>query len=128
MIITGWPDDINDVPHALSPYHDRRNILMVEDGLILQGKALIIPPSAGRRSSKQYMKETWELTSAKTEQDTPCIGQESTQTSNISLNHTQHANVTAHRNHDSSSSQLWPWNAHGNSLALTTSTLTDLNT
>ena len=35
MIIVGWPDDINNVPHALCPYHDHRNSLTVEDGLIL---------------------------------------------------------------------------------------------
>ena len=35
MIITGWPDNINDVPYALHPYHGHRNILTVEDGLIL---------------------------------------------------------------------------------------------
>ena len=45
MIIAGWPDNINDVPHALCPYHGHRNILTVEDGLIPQGEALIIPPS-----------------------------------------------------------------------------------
>ena len=45
MIIAGWPDNINDVPHALCPYHGHRNILTVEDGLILQGEALIIHPS-----------------------------------------------------------------------------------
>ena len=43
-IIAGWPDDISDVPHTLCPYHGLRNILTVEDGLILQGEALIIPP------------------------------------------------------------------------------------
>ena len=40
----------------------------------------------------------------------------------------QHANVTAHRNHDSCSSQHWPWNAHCNSSVMTTSTLKDLHT
>ena len=35
MIIAGWPDDINNVPHALCPYHGHRNNLTVEDGLIL---------------------------------------------------------------------------------------------
>ena len=35
MIIAGGPDDINDVPHALCPYHGNRNILTVEDGLLL---------------------------------------------------------------------------------------------
>ena len=34
-IITGWPDNINDVPHALCPYHGHRYTLTVEDGLIL---------------------------------------------------------------------------------------------
>ena len=44
-ITVGWPDNINDVPHALHPYHGHSNILTVEDGLILQGEDLIIPPS-----------------------------------------------------------------------------------
>ena len=45
MNIAGWPYDINDVPHVLCPYYGHRNILTVEDGLILWGEALIIPPS-----------------------------------------------------------------------------------
>ena len=43
-IITGWPDDINNVLHALCPYYGHRNILTVEDGLILWGTAVVIPP------------------------------------------------------------------------------------
>ena len=43
-IIAGWPEDIKDVPRALRPYHPHRHILTVEDGLILRGEALIIPP------------------------------------------------------------------------------------
>ena len=43
-IITGWPEDIKDLPNALRPYHAHRDILTVEDGLILRGEALIIPP------------------------------------------------------------------------------------
>ena len=43
-IITGWPEDIKDLPNALQPYHAHRDILTVEDGLILRGEALIIPP------------------------------------------------------------------------------------
>ena len=77
----------------------------------------------GRRCSKQNMKDTWESASAKTELDTVYTGLESTQTSDVLLNHAQHANITTHRNHDSFSSQHWPQNAHGNSSALTTSTL-----
>ena len=35
IIIAGLPDDINDLPSALCPYHGHRSILTVEDGLIL---------------------------------------------------------------------------------------------
>ena len=35
MIIAGWPDYINDVPHAQCQYHGHRNTLIVEDALIL---------------------------------------------------------------------------------------------
>ena len=34
-INTGWQDYINNVPHALCPYHGHRNTITVEDGLIL---------------------------------------------------------------------------------------------
>ena len=42
IIVRGWPEDVNDVPKALRPYHNHRNELIVEDGLILKGEALII--------------------------------------------------------------------------------------
>ena len=116
---------------ALHPYHGHRNMLTVEDGLILQCGALIISYQKGRRSSKQYMKDKWKSASAKTELDIVYTGPVLTQTSNVLnvlLNHAQHANATAHRNHDSCSSQHQSWNTHGNSLVLTTSTLMDLNT
>ena len=44
MIITGWPDDIKDVPKALWPYHGQCDSLTIEDGLILQGEVIIVPP------------------------------------------------------------------------------------
>ena len=44
-IIAGWPEDIKDLPNALRPYHTYRDVMTVEDGLILCGEALIIPPS-----------------------------------------------------------------------------------
>ena len=56
VIIAGWPDDINDVPHALCLYHVHRNTLIVEDGLILQGESLIIPLS-GREKILQTIHE-----------------------------------------------------------------------
>ena len=43
-IVAGWPEDIKDIPKALRPYHNHRNVMTVEDGLILKGEALIIPP------------------------------------------------------------------------------------
>ena len=45
MILSGWPKDIHDVPVNLCPYHHTHNILTVEDGIILCGEALVIPPS-----------------------------------------------------------------------------------
>ena len=45
LIITGWPRDINEVPHPLHPYWQHRETLTVKDGLVLQGEALIIPPA-----------------------------------------------------------------------------------
>ena len=43
-IVAGWPEDIKDIPKALCPYHNHCDVITVEDGLILKGEALIIPP------------------------------------------------------------------------------------
>ena len=43
-IVAGWPENASDVPNALRPYHNHRDELTVEDGLILKGEALVIPP------------------------------------------------------------------------------------
>ena len=43
-IVAGWPEDIKDIPKALHPYHNHHDVMTVEDGLILKGEALIIPP------------------------------------------------------------------------------------
>ena len=45
LIITGWPKDIKEVPHPLRPYWQHRETLTIEDGLVLRGEALIIPPA-----------------------------------------------------------------------------------
>ena len=52
-IITGWPDDIKGVPKALWPYHGQRDSLTVEDGLILCGEAIIIPPGERKKVLEQ---------------------------------------------------------------------------
>ena len=49
LIITGWPKDIKEVPHPLHPYWQHRETLTVEDGLVLWGEALIIPPAERER-------------------------------------------------------------------------------
>ena len=53
LIITGWPEDIKNVPHPLHPYWQHRETLTVEDGLVLQGEALIIPPTERERALHQ---------------------------------------------------------------------------
>ena len=53
MIITGWPDDVNNVPKALRPYHGQRDSLTIEDGLILRGEAIIVPPGERRKVLEQ---------------------------------------------------------------------------
>ena len=49
LIITGWPKDIKEVPHPLHWYWQHRETLTIEDGLVLQGAALIIPPAKRER-------------------------------------------------------------------------------
>ena len=52
-IIAGWPDDIKDVPKALQPYHGQHDSLTVEDGLILRGEAIIVPPGERKKVLEQ---------------------------------------------------------------------------
>ena len=49
IIITDWPDDIKEVPHPLCPYWQHHETLTIEDGLVLHGEALIVPPSERER-------------------------------------------------------------------------------
>ena len=34
-IVAGWPEDINNIPKALCPYHNHHDVMTLEDGLIL---------------------------------------------------------------------------------------------
>ena len=52
-IIAGWRDNIKDVPKALWPYHGQCDSLIVEDGLILHGEAIIIPPGERKKVLEQ---------------------------------------------------------------------------
>ena len=49
LIITGWPEDIKEVPRPLCPYWQHREYLTIKDSLVLQGKALVIPPAERER-------------------------------------------------------------------------------
>ena len=53
LIITGWPEDIKEVPCPLHPYWQHRETLTIEDSLVLQGEALIIPPAKRERTLHQ---------------------------------------------------------------------------
>ena len=53
IIIAGWPDDIEDVPKALWLYHEQCDSLTVEDGLILCGEAIIVPPGEKKKVLEQ---------------------------------------------------------------------------
>ena len=44
MILSGWPEDVCNVLMDLCPYHHAHDVLTVEDGIILHGEALVIPP------------------------------------------------------------------------------------
>ena len=49
IIITGWPEDIKEVPHPLHPYWQHWETLTIKDGLVLQGEAIVIPPAKRER-------------------------------------------------------------------------------
>ena len=53
LIITGWPEDIKEVPCHLRLYWQHQETLTVKDGLVLQGEALIIPPAKRKRTLHQ---------------------------------------------------------------------------
>ena len=45
MIVKGWPDTLQEVPPAIRCYWSFRDVLFIEDGLILKGQRLLIPNS-----------------------------------------------------------------------------------
>ena len=53
LIITGSPEDIKEVPRPLHPYWQHWETLTIEDGLVLHGEALIIPPAERERTLHQ---------------------------------------------------------------------------
>ena len=53
IIFTSWPNDIKVVPCPLCPYWQHHETLTIEDGLVLHGEALIVPPSERERILQQ---------------------------------------------------------------------------
>ena len=53
LIITGWPKNIKEVPCPLHLYWQHQETLTIEDGLVLRGEALIIPPAKRERTLHQ---------------------------------------------------------------------------
>ena len=45
IIISGWPNNIKEVPCPLHSYWQHHESLTAEDGLVFHGETLIIPPS-----------------------------------------------------------------------------------
>ena len=119
MILSGWPEDICNVPMDLCPYNHAGDVLTVEDGIILCGEALVIPLQKGTRCYSLSMKATKEYANANTMPTNAFIGLASNETSNMPLKYVLHANAIAHRSLDSHSSQPQPQSAHGNTLELT---------
>ena len=53
MLLPTSSHDIKEVPHPLHPYWQHCETLTVEDGLVLHGEALIVPPSERERILNQ---------------------------------------------------------------------------
>ena len=104
-IVAGWPEDIKDIPKALHPYHNHCDVMTVEDGLVLKGAALIIPPLERKKILQVIHEGHMGITKCQycARQCNVYIGLESMKTSGKWLKHTQHANTIAHRNQDSRS-------------------------
>ena len=64
IIITSWPDDIKAFPHPLHPYWQHHWTLIIEDGLVLHGEALIVPPLERERILQQLHQFHQKITKA----------------------------------------------------------------
>ncbi|XP_013379743.1 uncharacterized protein K02A2.6-like [Lingula anatina] len=45
MILKGWPDTKEEVPHSIRQYWNTREELSVYDGIVYKGKRIVVPPS-----------------------------------------------------------------------------------
>ena len=124
-IIAGWPEDIKDLPNALQPYHTYHDIMTIEDGPILRGEALIIPPSERGKVLESIHEGHLGISKCQFQARQCVYCLVSMPASGRWLKHAQHANNTAHRNHDNHCNPPQHLNDHGNTWELTTSVSTD---
>ena len=50
LILKGWPNDKSDLPLQAAPYYSLRDQLTVQDGVILRGERLVIPPHTWKQN------------------------------------------------------------------------------
>lgn len=60
-ILSGWPDHFSSGEEELKPYFRRRYELSVEDGCVLWGSKVVVPPKEEVVFSPCYMKLTQAL-------------------------------------------------------------------
>ena len=105
MILSGWPEDICDVPMDPCPYHHACDVLTVEDGIILHGETLVIPPLERDKVLQSIHEGHQGISKCQYHAPNMFIGLALIETSNVLLKHALHASTIAHRNLNSHSSQ-----------------------
>ena len=49
LLMQGWPENVKHVGEAIRPYHARHNELSVQDGCVLWGSRVVIPPQVSQQ-------------------------------------------------------------------------------
>ena len=128
MILSGWPEDIRDVPTDLCPYHHAHDVLTVEDGIILCGEALVLTPAERDKVLQSVLEGHQGISKCQYHAHQCVYWPAINQDIKCALKHVLHASAIACRNLNSCSSQPQPLNAHGNTLELTSCTSVAMST
>jgi hypothetical protein len=59
IVMRGWPEDKQDVPHELTPYFPYRDEITFTDNLLLKGDRLVVPKHCAQTCSNAFMKPIW---------------------------------------------------------------------
>ena len=98
-IVAGWPEDIKDIPKALCPYHNHRDVMTVEDGLILKGEASHHSAIGKGENATNHTQRTHGNHQVPVPCKTMCISAWNQQRyPGKWLKHAQHVNTITHRN------------------------------